>query len=103
MDIPMATPVSDPLKEQRGEALRLVGALTLLVLLALASWGLAHTHLGRAEALVALGIAALKACIVALTFMELSKSGLTMKFIVVLVPMFIALICGLVYSDVALR
>ena len=99
----MATPVPDPLTERRREALRLLGALTALVLFAAASWGLAQVHLGRAEGPVALVIAALKAVVVAMVFMEMRKSGTVPKFIAVVVALFIALLSGLVYSDVAFR
>jgi cytochrome c oxidase subunit 4 len=97
----VATPVPHPLNGAR--ARHLVLALAALLGLAALSWWLAHLELGAFATPVALGIAAAKALLVALVFMELSGKNLAIRFAAVLVPLFVVLLAGLVFTDVTLR
>lgn len=99
----MADALSHQVAESRAEGRKLLITGLLLVLLAGLSWGLAHVALAGAEAPVALGIAAVKACIVALMFMELTRANIIFRFIALLTVGFIVLLCAGVLSDVALR
>ena len=99
----MAAPLPHPLNASRSEGRRLGLALAGLLVLAGSSWALAHVELGWAETPVALGIAALKATIVAVVFMNLAREGRTTRFLAILVPFFVLLLVGLVCLDVGQR
>lgn len=98
----MATPVPDSLTGGR-EGRRLWAVLVALLLLALASWGLAHASLGPWSAPLALLIAALKASLVALIFMRLTEQGTAARFAIGIAFGFIGLLSALVATDVWLR
>jgi len=74
----------------------------LFALLAL-SFGLSYVPLGIAAIPVALGIAAVKAILVVLFFMELLRESLSMKLSVLAAGGLLAFLLGLVIADVALR
>jgi cytochrome c oxidase subunit 4 len=99
----MAAPVPHQVSAARSEGVRLGLALAGLLVLALSSWALAHVRLGWAETPVALGIAAIKASIVALVFMNLTRADRTARFVAVLVPFIVVLLVGLVCLDVGQR
>jgi cytochrome c oxidase subunit 4 len=79
--------------------------LTWVALLALAALSLllASAHLGAAALPAALGLAAAKASLVALFFMELRGARFTLRLSLVAAVAFIALLSGLMSADVATR
>lgn len=78
-------------------------ALAALIVLTLASWGLALVPLGAAGSPVALGIAVVKATIVGWVFMELSDATTPVRVVALTTIAFIALLCGGIITDVVLR
>lgn len=78
---------------------------TGLVLLALfgVSLGLSYCDLGAAALPVALGIAALKAALVAWIFMELSKSSASIRLAVVAAVSLLGVLIGFVVTDLEMR
>jgi caa(3)-type oxidase subunit IV len=81
-----------------------VRALAILLALTLASFIFSFfVHLGRASTLVALVIAAVKASIVALAFMEVREASLPSRVIALVTIAFIALLCAGTATDVLLR
>jgi caa(3)-type oxidase subunit IV len=80
--------------------LRLALTFAALVVLALASWLLAS--LG-APTIVALGIAAVKATLIGLVFMELLHAHIVPRTIAIVMILFIALLITGTLADVALR
>ena len=82
---------------------RLVMAAGLLVVLTLASFGLAHLHLQRFGAAIALVLAAIKASIVAVAFMELDRASSPAKITAFVTLAFIAILCGGILGDVRVR
>ena len=95
MTMPHAQPSS------HGSRLLLAGAV--LVALTLTSFGLARVHLGAAATPLALGIAALKASIVALAFMELGRASAPARITAAVTIAFIALLCAGIVGDVGVR
>jgi cytochrome c oxidase subunit 4 len=81
----------------------LLGALIILVVLTLASWGMAALPLGSAGTVIALGIASLKATIVAIAFMEIRQAGPVGVVIAGVVVSFIVLLALGTIADVRLR
>ncbi|MGE0871876.1 MAG: cytochrome C oxidase subunit IV family protein [Kofleriaceae bacterium] len=81
----------------------LVGAVVLLVVLTVASWGVAHLDLGAASTPVALGIAVIKASIVGLAFMEIRAASRPARVVAAITVAFIALLCTGTVTDVLLR
>ncbi|MBX3258220.1 MAG: cytochrome C oxidase subunit IV family protein [Labilithrix sp.] len=77
-------------------------AIALFVLWA-ASFALSYVHLGAASLLVALAIAALKAALVVMFFMELVGEGLSMKLTLAAAGGLLAVLVGLMVADVATR
>jgi cytochrome c oxidase subunit 4 len=77
-------------------------AIALLVLTGI-SWALAHVDLGAAGTPVALAIAAVKASVVALAFMEVGRTTIAARVVGVVTLSFIALLCLGFVADVALR
>jgi cytochrome c oxidase subunit 4 len=76
--------------------------LALLVLTAI-SWALAHVALGHAAVPVALAIAAIKASIVAIAFMEIAHAHVAARIVGIVTLSFIAILCLGVIADVGLR
>ena len=79
-----------------------IAALALFVLTAL-SWTFAHVELGRAGVPVALAIAATKAGVVAIAFMEIRTAHLAARVVGIVTLAFIAILCLGVVADVGLR
>jgi cytochrome c oxidase subunit 4 len=77
----------------------LLGLLTLTGL----SWGLSYLSLGVLAPWIAIGIAAIKASLVALVFMHLADAAFTYRFIGVVTVLFIAILCFGVVADVVFR
>lgn len=67
------------------------------------SFALSYVHLGDAALPVALGVAALKACLVVVFFMELLRESFSMKLTVVVAGVLLATLIGLVIADYATR
>ena len=84
-------------------ARRLVLALVALVTLTAISWGMAHVHLGRASTFIAVAIAAVKAVIVAVAFMEVTRASTTARIVALVTVTFIALLCAGVVADIEFR
>ena len=78
-------------------------ALAALVTLTLGSWGLAHLHLGYAAVPVALGIAVIKAGIVAVIFMEVPHASRPAHIAALVTIFFIALLAAGTAADVETR
>lgn len=78
---------------------------TLLALLGLTviSWAISHVHLGSASTLIALAIAAVKASVVAVAFMELPRASAQARIVAAVTVAFIALLCAGTVADVAMR
>ena len=78
---------------------------TLLALLALAvlSWAVSYLPVGAAGMPLAMVIAALKAGLVALSFMELAERGPTVRIVAATAPLFIVVLLALVLADVVAR
>ncbi len=79
--------------------------VTWIALLALtgASFGLSYVHLGTLGVPVAIVIAAIKATLVVLVFMELAVERFSIKVTIVVGFVFVALLVGLMAGDVATR
>jgi cytochrome c oxidase subunit 4 len=78
---------------------------TWIALLALTggSFALSYVHLGGLNIPVAIAIAALKATLVILIFMELVLERFSVKVTIVVGFLFVALLVGLMAGDVATR
>lgn len=74
-----------------------------LLVLAGASFALSYAHLGGAGVPVALGIAAVKATLVVLVFMELSSEPFTVRITLVAGVLFVLLLLGFTVGDVLTR
>lgn len=81
----------------------LVLALVALVVLTATSWGFAHLELGAAETPVAIAIAAVKAGVVVVCFMELPRASLAARVVAMVTVVFIALLCAGTVADLGLR
>jgi len=79
-----------------------VVAIALLALWA-TSWALSYADLGRLSLPVAIAIAAAKAILVALFFMELVTERFTVRVTVIAAGLLIATMMGLMVADVATR
>jgi cytochrome c oxidase subunit 4 len=77
-------------------------ALVLLALWA-ASWGLSYAHLGRWSFAIAVSIAAAKAVLVALFFMELVAARFTVRVTVLAAGGLVATMIALMAADIATR
>jgi caa(3)-type oxidase subunit IV len=85
-------------------SLRSLGiALVVLLGLTILSWGLSRFALGAAGTPIALAIAAGKALVVAIAFMELLGASLPARVIALVTITFIALLCAGTVTDIALR
>lgn len=94
----------DDTREHAGTSGRgLVGALLALVALTVASFAMAGVHLGAAATPIALAIAAVKAAIVAVAFMELMSASTPARITALVTVSFIALLCAGTVADIALR
>ena len=83
---------------------RIVIAAAILVALTLGSFGLAYVvHLGAAGTPIALTIAAVKATIVALAFMEIGRASMPARIAVIVTIAFIAVLCAGIAGDVIVR
>ncbi len=98
----MAHPVPDSLTRSP-EGRRILFTTALVLVLAGASWGLAHASLGVWSAPVAMLVAGAKALLVAWVFMHLSHGSTTARFAIAIALGFIALLVAGVASDVLLR
>jgi cytochrome c oxidase subunit 4 len=78
-------------------------ALAALAVLTALSFGLSRADLGAAGVPVALAIAAIKAAVVAIWFMELPRASRPAWILVAVTLSFIALLCAGTVADVALR
>jgi len=78
-------------------------ALAVLLALTAVSWLLAHVPLGGASTPIALAIAAIKASIVAIAFMELHHASTPARVTVFVTLSFIALLAAGAVTDVLLR
>lgn len=89
----------------RGETSARGLLVTLLALLALAGFSLAmrFAHLGGAGYVVALGVAAIKAALVAVFFMEILVERATVRFAFVTCLSLFALLLAFVLADVVTR
>lgn len=67
------------------------------------SFGLSYVHLGTASLPIALGIAATKAVLVVLFFMELLRESLSMKLTLLAAGGLLAILIGLMVADVVTR
>ncbi len=74
-----------------------------LVLLAAASLGLSQLHLGAMGSALAIAIAAVKAVLVAMIFMELSVQRASNRIVLVTAVAFVVLLASLAAVDVATR
>lgn len=84
-------------------ARRLLLALLALAVLTTLSFLLSNVELGGANMPIALGIAAIKACVVAAFFMELPHASRPAWILVGVTLGFIALLCAGTVADVAMR
>lgn len=78
-------------------------AFAALVALAAASLGLSYASLGRAAVAVALIVAAAKAAIVLMVFMELAREPATSRLAVFAAASLLGVLVALVAADVATR
>jgi cytochrome c oxidase subunit 4 len=80
-------------------------ALSLLALLGLAgvSWALALAPMGWLGGPIALSIAAVKAGLVGLFFMELVDARASVRLVAIVAPLFVALLLGFALADVLTR
>jgi caa(3)-type oxidase subunit IV len=78
----------------------LFATTAVLLLLWAGSWGLSAIDLGRASLVVALGIAAAKATVVSLVFMELLHLRGSIRLIAAAAVAMLALLVGMVVLDV---
>jgi cytochrome c oxidase subunit 4 len=76
--------------------------VAVLVLWAV-SFGMSYVHLGAASFAVALGIAALKAILVALFFMELVRESMSVKMTILSAFVLTGLLIGFMLGDIATR
>lgn len=74
-----------------------------LIALWAASFGLSYVSLGDASLVVALAIAAVKAGLVAMFFMELLHESLSMKLAILSAGALLALLIGLMIADIVTR
>lgn len=74
-----------------------------LIVLTLASFGCSYLELGKAEVFVALGIAVLKVCIVALYFMHLAKEPPSHRLAAIAAVIFVAILAALASADIMTR
>jgi cytochrome c oxidase subunit 4 len=74
-----------------------------LMLLAGISWALSHASLGAAAVVVALGIAAIKATLIAVELMELRDAPTSLRLIAIATPLFVLLLVGFAWVDVVSR
>jgi caa(3)-type oxidase subunit IV len=81
----------------------LVIALITLVVLTAVSWAVAHVELAGFGTAVAIAIAAVKASVVGIAFMELPRASLPARVIAFVTIGFIALLCAGTVTDVVLR
>jgi caa(3)-type oxidase subunit IV len=94
---PDATPHSS------SSARPLVVALIVLVVLTATSWAIAHVELAGFGTPVAIAIAAVKASVVGVAFMELPRASLPARVIAFVTIAFIALLCAGTVTDIVLR
>lgn len=88
---------------QGSSGARIMIAALILVALTLGSFGLANVHIGAAATPVALSIAAVKATIVALAFMEIGRASMPARIAVIVTIVFIAVLCAGIAGDVVVR
>lgn len=74
-----------------------------LMSLAATSWGLSGLSLGWLGIALALGIAAIKAVLVAIELMELRDAPLSLRIVAVVAPLFVMLVVGFALGDVVSR
>jgi caa(3)-type oxidase subunit IV len=81
----------------------IVIALAALITLTLISWIVSLIDLGSAGSPVAIGIACIKAAIVAIAFMEIPRASMIARVVALVTLSFIALLCAGTIGDVAMR
>jgi cytochrome c oxidase subunit 4 len=91
------------IKERRVTGGVIVATFVTLMLLALLSFLLSYAHLGRLAVVVALVIAAVKAALVALFFMELVAEKFTVRIAIVTGIAWLFLLIGFMVADIGTR
>jgi cytochrome c oxidase subunit 4 len=81
----------------------LVYALVALLCLTGLTFGLHFVDLGATSTVIALLIAGVKVCIVAVIFMELRESMAATRTVAIIAAVFVALLCVGIYGDVGFR
>lgn len=81
----------------------LVLTLVALLVLTAVSWVMSHVPLGPATTWVALLIAAVKAALVAIAFMEIRRASATARIMGFVTIAFILLLAGGIVGDLAFR
>lgn len=82
---------------------RLEMVFVALLALAGASWGLAHLSLGGVAVAIALGIATIKATLVALELMELREAPTSLRLVAIAAPTFVLVLVVFALGDVLSR
>ncbi len=81
----------------------LVLALIMLLVLTVISWAVSHVQLGVASTSIAIAIAALKATVVAIAFMELPRAAIVARVVAIVTLAFIGILCAGVVADIGMR
>jgi cytochrome c oxidase subunit 4 len=84
-------------------ALSKIGAGGALVALAGTSWALSYAHLGHVALPVALGIAAVKAVLVLVVFMEIGRERASFKLALLAAALLLVTLLAFVAADVTRR
>jgi cytochrome c oxidase subunit 4 len=95
--------MNDEPQPRMTSATAILSTAALLLLLAGGSFWLSFLHLGQAALPVALGIAALKAALVVLVFMELAKERASLQLAALSAIVMLLLLVGLTVADVLTR
>lgn len=80
-----------------------IGAGAALVALAGTSWALSYAHLGHVALPVALGIAAIKAVVVLVVFMEIGRERASFKLVLLAAALLLVSLLAFVAADVTRR
>ncbi|HET9933439.1 MAG TPA: cytochrome C oxidase subunit IV family protein [Polyangiaceae bacterium] len=88
---------------ERRSAIAPLAAGALLLILAVASYGLSFVSLGFWALPIALSIAALKACIVVSIFMELRRETASIQLTALMAALLLLILVALTAADVATR
>jgi cytochrome c oxidase subunit 4 len=90
-------------RREGGSGSKYVYSLVALLLLTGLTFGLHYIDLSWASMIVALAIATVKVAVVALVFMELSKTMIATRVVAVLAVTFVVLLCLGMLGDVGFR